>query len=1076
APPPDSPFSVVQNSLQIASSLLAPNANANANATIDGAFPTGAFWTNLVLDDGTAPVATFPYTVKVDAHALHVAYPFRVVMPHVVQNGFVSEMVMSMATPATQHHVTQFDALSVHVRFFGSEDAARGGEFTALLVRGAPYVTAQYTNAVPTVGPREGITISKFKREVNQVLLDGNDVDFAIYSVQLSNNKLWFVYVSDKDIELKLQDGQLVATTEFTGVLRVAHCPDGFAAPFLHDGAAIYPIGGDVKMEAVSEYKNKDTAVLEFHWKTRSLTATKVAGERLLMLALPHHADALRSSVRDDIIFTSIRGIMKGVYGCVWSMEEELHDVEWDYADDGLFAPNSDADPKRQTMRQRAVELIVNKVSEDTKLYPQLPPDSYNFGKLIGREARLLLTALRFGQNDTAAAVQTKMERELERWLAGSNPNALRFDERFGGVLTTDGFNNPQADFGNGRYNDHHFHYGYLIYALAVLRKTDPSFIDEHALAIALLIGDIATPFDPTSTVMSVPVAKFFPVARHKDWYVGHSYASGLFPMQFTRLLLATEIRATKMYWHIEPNSKIYEPFFAQNAMVGVVGELSVVYSTWFGDEPVYVHGINMIPFTPISSILLDEPYTVREFPLIEPDFAKLPATDIWKSVICLDHAILDAATAWNEFFDNVRALDTWNSASNSLHWIATRRSWFDQKDRKALTTVTTNDGDQCFGFPECSTAGPNGTALGCCDSLPGCCPSGLACCPPRNTSNIPPNACHSEPKCAALGLDCCGSFDGCCEPNSFTGGVMCCCKNQSATLAPRINRNPTGACHGQPQCAAAGLDCCKSRDGCCVPDPLTNVVLGCCTADIADSGSATAPSSATATATCQNQPRCAAAKLDCCATPQGCCQPDTSGAKLDCCNDVADAKSAPAAGSATATTTCQHQPRCAAANLDCCATPQGCCQPDATGAMLDCCDAPTASPSPTPLGDGTCHNEPQCLTAGENHTALLCCFTPQGCCPGLLCCQGSASTSPKHVQTQGSGDTVTTVGTGSVTNRAFAAILLTFLGAALIYCLATCYRRRHYSPIERDMRSWYCVGVMAVTVAFFIYLVMRSD
>ena len=45
------------------------------------------------------------------------------------------------------------------------------------------------------------------------------------------------------------------------------------------------------------------------------------------------------------------------------------------------------------------------------------------------------------------------------------NPDALLYDRSYGGVVTIDGMGNSQADYGSGWYSDHHFHYGYLVYA-----------------------------------------------------------------------------------------------------------------------------------------------------------------------------------------------------------------------------------------------------------------------------------------------------------------------------------------------------------------------------------------------------------------------------------------------------------------------------------------------------------------------------------------------------------------------------------------------------------------------------------
>ncbi|KAJ0390756.1 hypothetical protein P43SY_011828 [Pythium insidiosum] len=452
-------------------------------------------------------------------------------------------------------------------------------------------------------------------------------------------------------------------------------------------------------------------------------------------------------------------------------------------------------------------------------------------------------------------------------WLTGANADALLYDRTFGGVVTTDGLRDSGADYGNGRYNDHHFHYGYFVYALAAVRRFDPAFIDAHATAIAMLIGDIGTPLDrDTAFFSNLPALDYFPTARHKDWFVGHSYASGLFLINdgksqesssesvnayyalslfasldgdaknayvhFARVLLALEMRATKKYWHMPEGTPVYEPAFAANAMVGVVGDMTVVYNTWFSNSSVMIHGINLMPVTPISSQLLPQPFVAQQYAVVRDAANALPHDDIWKSLMVMDLAIVDAEAAWQALTTEISAFDPWNSRANALYWVATRPSW----RKRVPPFLPSPANNQCFGAPACGVAGANGTPLGCCNTLPGCCPSGLGCCPPRERPSPPPlNVCFGEPQCAALGLGCCSSAQGCCEPDLVTGIVLGCCKPKSrrpSTPAPA----PTGVsdpatCQRQPRCAALGLDCCSSPQGCCQPNPLTGMVLDCCDA-----------------------------------------------------------------------------------------------------------------------------------------------------------------------------------------------------------------------------------------------------
>ena len=181
----------------------------------------------------------------------------------------------------------------------------------------------------------------------------------------------------------------------------------------------------------------------------------------------------------------------------------------------------------------------------------------------------------------------------LEGFLRGKVSDALVFDKNLGGMVSTDGLLNSNADFGNGRYNDHEFHYGYILVACAVMGKIDPAFVDELGAACDAIYYDVAYDLNFDSKESQV---LFFPGARHKVWFDGHSFASGMFSFgngksqessseavncyygallwslvkhgkgedpstddsprtDFARLLLAMEIRGARTYWHMIPPS-----------------------------------------------------------------------------------------------------------------------------------------------------------------------------------------------------------------------------------------------------------------------------------------------------------------------------------------------------------------------------------------------------------------------------------------------------------------------------------------------------------------------------------------
>jgi len=78
------------------------------------------------------------------------------------------------------------------------------------------------------------------------------------------------------------------------------------------------------------------------------------------------------------------------------------------------------------------------------------------------------------------------------------------------------------ASFGSDEYNDHHFHYGYFLYAAGVLCADDSALAAKLAPVMDLLAADIASPTD----------TGFFPQWRPFDAYASHSWASGTSPFR----------------------------------------------------------------------------------------------------------------------------------------------------------------------------------------------------------------------------------------------------------------------------------------------------------------------------------------------------------------------------------------------------------------------------------------------------------------------------------------------------------------------------------------------------------------
>jgi len=119
-------------------------------------FPTGAFWTNLVLpptaDRGLSyPVAVYPYAYKWSESSLEASYPaqHRKENDKAIHDYFFPDLTFSSSQNVTARKIVAFDPLSVQLRYY---TAGRKNSFwETYLVQGSPYVTLKYSGASPII-------------------------------------------------------------------------------------------------------------------------------------------------------------------------------------------------------------------------------------------------------------------------------------------------------------------------------------------------------------------------------------------------------------------------------------------------------------------------------------------------------------------------------------------------------------------------------------------------------------------------------------------------------------------------------------------------------------------------------------------------------------------------------------------------------------------------------------------------------------------------------------------------------------------------------------------------------------
>jgi len=667
--------------------------------------PTGAFWTNLAVGEGLAPVQLHPYGIKCTPDGVLVSYgPTRRVVTNVaITDPFDIDMSLAAKEAYVARSVKRADAGSITMGF----QVANNGAFDAHLVKGSPYVTVTYENATPMVSSiNMKITAVTLERYAGRYPCPGEQ-----YLLTLGNGQRWLLWASDLlDLQASVSSDILLAKGPFTGTIRLALLPppsdngatSGSAVPVDDSAFNIYmqymqryPVGVDFAYDYSDEQETK----LHVQYRTEG-------DGQLLMFMLPHHRDLLQSDKAtptnddvawpdsDDISSTddsieaqkalyplfSTKGPLLAVVGSEWQLLYAIEHVPWDYD-----LPTD--------VKHAHLESLKAQLRQDAAVPISIVVDPYGFGKEIGRMSRLALMASSLQEEEARESTLFELETKLTPWLTGANPDTLVYDSTYGGLVPKNGLADQAADFGAGYYNDHHFHYGYFVHAAAVLARLHPRFHALHKSAFDSIVRDICsvpdefsepsegiaqdddiesdmlsgrTDFNMGSTLRHLtadtagrvdtaaaeptnPERKTrFPVARHKDMFDGHSWASGLFPQgngkgqessseaanayyscylygdatkdvalkQFSRLLLAMEVQAVKHYWQMQ-DAHVYDAFFAASKMVGNVGAFDATTTTWFGSNIEYVHGIQMMPITPAMGLLLRPNFVQYEWPLL---------------------------------------------------------------------------------------------------------------------------------------------------------------------------------------------------------------------------------------------------------------------------------------------------------------------------------------------------------------------------------------------------------------------------------------------------------------------------
>lgn len=452
--------------------------------------------------------------------------------------------------------------------------------------------------------------------------------------------------------------------------------PDPHCESILDRFSSCYPVSGEAKFG--------NPFCLEYKWEKRGW------GD-LLMLAHPLHLRLLSGggAVLDDLKYKSIDGDLVGIVGSSWVLQSDPVSVTW-HSINGVG----------EEFHSEIISALVKDV-EGLNSAPITTTSSYFYGKSIARAARLALIAEEVNFLQVIPEVRKFLKGAIEPWLRGTfNGNGFLYDGKWGGFVTQQGSSDSGADFGFGVYNDHHFHIGYFLYAIAVLVKIDPAWGRKFRPQAYSLMADFMN--------LSRRPNSSFPRLRCFDLYKLHSWASGLTEFADGRnqestseavnayysaallglaygdthlasigsTLTAMEIKAAQTWWQIREGDNLYEvDFERENKVVGVLWSNKRDSGLWFAppDWRECRLGIQVLPLLPITEVLFSDVGFARE--LVEwtlPSLGREGVGEGWKGFAYALQGVYDKDGVLGKI-RNLGGFDDGNSLSNLLWWIHSR-------------------------------------------------------------------------------------------------------------------------------------------------------------------------------------------------------------------------------------------------------------------------------------------------------------------------------------------------------------------------------------------------------------------
>ncbi|CAL9333204.1 glycosyl hydrolase [Streptomyces sp. enrichment culture] len=410
----------------------------------------------------------------------------------------------------------------------------------------------------------------------------------------------------------------------------------------------------------------------------RLTTEAKEGTERGTLQALYRHQWLHTTDALTAYTYVSPRGTMKVREGTSFTTRQKA-------------APVLPALPRTSAVDTARLRTYLSEVANSSDPFSGAT-DTYWTGKALGKLAQLVPLADQIGETAVRDKLIGLLKGRLQEWFTAGGASEFSYDTRWKTLI---GY--PASYGSDTELNDHHFHYGYYVYAAAIVAQYDASWAADSAWGgmVKALIRDTANPSRTDSA---------FPFLRGFDVYAGHSWASGHqgfaagnnqeSSSESTNLsaalvlwgsatgnttlrdlgsyLLATEGEAIAQYW-FDADQQVFPGTYTHDT-VGMVWGSGAAYSTWWTANPEEIHGINVLPVTAGGSLHLAGRKDAIRRNLAEMERENGGPAVEWRDILWEFQSLADPAGAKSKWDAGHAGYtpEQGESKAHTYHWITT--------------------------------------------------------------------------------------------------------------------------------------------------------------------------------------------------------------------------------------------------------------------------------------------------------------------------------------------------------------------------------------------------------------------